>query len=170
MLLRTRHQILSAMESRAYKTGVRQINDGPGHRIRIKYTRGEIDREFECVVLVRSSLWYEHRLNLYGMGLVEMVVCAKHDSCLPIPAWSVEENKVYNPGETAHPLSTLGNKTFRGSRYGHTLFIAAILTGQEEALKILEDEGHIPRSTRYRLKAKVRAYANLKRGRRLVIE
>ncbi|WP_201387959.1 hypothetical protein [Ktedonobacter sp. SOSP1-85] len=170
MLLRTRHQILSVLESRAYTTGVRQMNDGPGHRIRVHFKRGTVDREFECVVLVRSSLWYEHRLNLYGMGLIEMVVCARHDSCLPIPVWSVEEGKVYNPGETAHPLSALESKTFRGSRSGHALFVAAILTQKQEALTLLEDERHIPRSTRYRLKAKVRAYANLKRGKRLRIE
>jgi hypothetical protein len=135
-----------------------------GHRIR--YNRGGTDREFECVVLVRSSHWYSYRLNVFGIDIIELVVCGRHDSCLPIPVWSVEETKIYNPLETARPLDDLSKPEVRGTRYGHALLVAAILSGKQEALELLEQ---LPRSMRYRVQAEVRAYANLKRGRKLKI-
>lgn len=166
-MLRTRHEILSVLSSSAYKTGVSMLNDGPGHRLRIHYCRGNTDRAYECVVLVRSSDWYEYRLNVYAqLEGIELVVCARHDSCLPIPVWSVEEAKAYHAGETARPLSDLANPRVRGSKYGHRLFIAALLSAKQEVMDIFNDT-HFPRSTRYRIKAQVRRYANLRPGGRL---
>src|SRR6266571_1421239 len=96
-MLRTYHEILSMLQSSAWTTGVSQVNDGSGHRIHIRYNRGGTDREFECVVLVRSSHWYEYRLNVFGVDFIELVVCGRHDGCLPVPVWSVE-GEIYNPG------------------------------------------------------------------------
>jgi hypothetical protein len=95
-------------------------------------------------------------------------VCGKHDSCCPIPVWSVEEANVYEPGETAFPITQLRDREIRGTKYGSLLLIAALLSGKQEALDILNDET-LPRSTRYRYEAKVREYANLKRGSKLKI-
>jgi hypothetical protein len=166
-MLRSRHEILSMLQSSAFSTGVSILNDGPGHRLRVQYQRGETNRPFDCVVLVRSSQWFRYRLNVFAeLDGIEMVICARHDSCLPVPVWSVEEARVYNPGETAVPLSTLLDVKVRGSKYGHLLFIAAILSGHQEALDAL---AQLPRSTRYRIQAQVRAYANLRPGNKLKI-
>ncbi|HET8840761.1 MAG TPA: hypothetical protein VFN35_04805 [Ktedonobacteraceae bacterium] len=168
-MLRTRHEILSVLSSSAYKTGVSILNDGPGHRLRIHYARGNTDRAYECVVLVRSSDWYKYRLNVYAqLEGIEFVVCAVHDSCLPVPAWSVEEARVYQTGETKRPLSDLSKPRVRGSKYGHLLFIAALLSAKQEVMDILNDP-QFPRSTRYRIRAEVRKYANLRPGGRLHI-
>jgi hypothetical protein len=168
-MLRTRHEILSMLSSSAYKTGVSILNDGPGHRLRIHYARGQVNRAYECVVLVRSSDWYKYRLNVYAqLEGIEFVVCGTHDSCLPVPVWSVEEARVYQSGETKRPLTDLANPRVRGSRYGHLLLIAALLSAKQEALDILNSK-QIPRSTRYRIKSEVRKYANLRPGGRLRI-
>lgn len=168
-MLRTRHEILSMLSSSAYKTGVSILNDGPGHRLRIRYARGAVDRAYECVVLVRSSDWYKYRLNVYAqLEGIEFVVCATHDSCLPVPAWSVEEARVYQAGETKRPLADLADPRVRGSKYGHLLFIAALLSAKQEMMDILNDK-QFPRSTRYRIRAEVRKYANLRPGGRLRI-
>ena len=166
-MLRTRHEILSMLSSSAYKTGVSILNDGPGHRLRIHYRRGDVDRAYDCVVLVRSSDWYEYRLNVYAqLEGVEMVVCAVHDSCLPVPCWEVQEAKEYRAGVTKQPLSNLADRNIRGSKYGHRLFIAALLTARPEALNLLNAKS-FPASTRRRIKAEVRKYANLRPGGRL---
>src|SRR5450755_4082347 len=104
-MLRSRHQILSMLQSSAATTGVSLLNDGPGHRVRLRYQRGETDRALDGVVLLRSSHWYHYRLNVYGqLDGIEIVVCGAHDSCLAVPVWSVAEAKVYQPGATAVPL------------------------------------------------------------------
>jgi len=69
-------------------------------------------------------------------------------------------------GETAQPLADLRKLEVRGTKYGHALLVAAILSGKQEAITILEQ---LPRSTRYRVQAEVRMYTNLRRGRKLKI-
>ena len=69
-------------------------------------------------------------------------------------------------GETAQPLADLRKLEVRGTNYGHALLVAAILSGKQEAITILEQ---LPRSTRYRVQAEVRMYTNLRRGRKLKI-
>ena len=166
-MLRSRHQILSMLQSSAATTGVSLLNDGPGHRVRLRYQRGETDRALDGVVLLRSSHWYHYRLNVYGeLDGIEIVVCGAHDSCLAVPVWSVAEAKVYQPGETAVPLETLQSSSYRSSKPGHRLLVAALLTSQPEALRI---KASLPRSTRYRVEAELRQYANLRPGNRLKI-
>lgn len=168
-MLHTRHQILSMLQSSAVTTGVSLLNDGPGHRIRIQYQRGRLDRLFEAVVLRRSFDWYRYRLNLYAqLGGIEMIVCAAHDTCVMLPVWCVSEAQVYNEGETSIPLARLADPAFRGSRAGHHLFIGALLSSQPAAFDVLTATS-FPRSTRYRIQAKVRSYATLRPGNRLKV-
>lgn len=181
-MLRTRREILSMLHSSAFTTGIHLLSEGPSHshRITIESTRHykqhqeQEDKEeepqpqrFRAVLLIRSSEWYKYRLNVFGeLQGIELIVCAKHDSCLPIPVWSVEEARVYQPGETAIPLSDLLARKVRGTKYGSLLLVAALLSSKQEALDLLKQ---FPRSTRYRYEAKVRCYANLKRGGKLNI-
>ena len=62
----------------------------------------------------------------------------------------------------------MADPKFRGSRYAHALFIAAVLSAKQEALDLLLDPA-LPRSTRYRIQAQVRKYADLRRGSKLKI-
>src|SRR5216117_295730 len=41
------------------------------------------------LVLGRSSEWYTYRLNTYADN-IDAVVCATHDSCLPIPVFALD--------------------------------------------------------------------------------
>jgi hypothetical protein len=158
------------LQSSANETGICLLKEGSGHshRITIESTRLSDDAvQVRAVLLVRSSQWYQHRLNVFGqVEGIELVVCGKHDSCVPVQVWSVEEAKMYEPGETVTDLAQLRDVKVRGTKYGSLLFVAAILAAKQEALDILEDED-FPQSTRYRYEAKVRYYANLRPGVKL---
>jgi hypothetical protein len=170
-MLRTRREILSMLQSSSEETGIKLISTGPkhSHRITVESTRREKPTEFRAVLLVRSSDWYHYRLNVFGkLEGIELIVCATHDSCVDLQVWSVEEAKIYEPGETAVPLASLKDRTVRGPKYGSLLFVAALLCSKQEALDILADDD-FPESTRYRYESKVRYYANLKRGTKLSI-
>src|SRR2546421_7191013 len=52
------------------------------------------------LVLGRSSEWYSYRLNTYADN-IDAVVCATHDSCLPIPVFALD-----TPGTYSKPLAT----------------------------------------------------------------
>jgi len=171
-MLRTRREILSLLTSSAFTTGIHLVSEGPGHshRITVQSTRDTHPLQFNAVLLVRSSQWYTYRLNVFGQVQgIELVVCAEHDSCVPVPVWSVEDAKIYQQGETTTPLVELVKREIRGTKYGSRLFIAALLSGKQEVLDILSDP-EFPRSTRYRYKAKAREYAALKPGVKLKID
>jgi hypothetical protein len=161
------------LNSSADSTGMHLISEGPGHshRIIIESRRDEKKGpvQFRAVLLLRSSDWYRYRLNVFGkLQGIELIVCGTHDSCMQLPVWSVEEAKVYQPGETAIPLSQLADPKVRGTKYGSLLFVAALLSDKQEARELLTAKD-FPRSTRYRYQAKVRTYANLRPGEKLKI-
>jgi hypothetical protein len=173
MTLHSRREILSVLNSSAESTGMHLLSEGPGHSHRITIlSRRDKEKgpvQFRAVLLVRSSDWYRYRLNVFGkLQGIELIVCGKHDSCMQIQVWSVEEAKVYQPGETATPLAQLADPKVRGTKYGSLLFVAALLSDKQEARSILTQKD-FPRSTRYRYQAKVRQYANLKSGNKLKI-
>ncbi|MBA2681321.1 MAG: hypothetical protein H0U76_23335 [Ktedonobacteraceae bacterium] len=170
-MLQTRREILSVFTSSASTTGLHLVSEGPAHshRITVKSTRHGREEFFKAVLLGRSSEWYHYRLNVFGVVQgIELVVCGTHDSCIPLPVWSVDEAKSYTPGETAIPLADLATPKIRGTKYGSLLLVAALLSGKAEALTLLNDPS-FPRSTRYRYHAKVRQYATLKPGVKLNI-
>ena len=141
-MLRTRRELLSMLNSSAFTTGIHLVSEGPGHshRITIKSTRNgnAASQFFTAVLLVRSSDWYHYRLNVFGQVQgIELVVCGEHDSCLPIPVWSIEDTKIYQEGETKIPLAELAKREVRGTKYGSLLFVAALLSGKQELLDIL---------------------------------
>lgn len=171
-MLRTRREILSVLRSSSNETHIELVATGPrhSHRITIASTKqsGE-PAEYKAVLLVRSSDWYRYRLNVFGrLEGIQLIVCAIHDSCVDVHVWCVEEAKEYSAGETAIELSTLRDPKVRGTKYGSFLLTAALLCSKQEALDILDDD-HFPTSTRYRYEAKVREYANLKRGTKLSV-
>lgn len=169
-MLRTRREILSVLRTSSAETNIELVATGPQHSSRITIASTRQDDEpvhYKAVLLVRSSDWYRYRLNVFGkLAGIELIVCATHDSCVDIQVWSVEEAKVYEPGETVIPLTSLRDPKIRGTKYGSLLLTAALLCSKQEALDILEDDS-FPVSTRYRYESKVRYYANLKRGTKL---
>jgi hypothetical protein len=67
-MLRTRREILSMLVSSSFTTGIHLLREGPGHshRLTIQSTRGETPEQYNAVLLVRSSAWYQYRLNVFG--------------------------------------------------------------------------------------------------------
>ena len=170
-MLQTRRDMLSMLVSSSAATNIYLVSEGPkhSHRVTIESRRGEMPQQFTSVLLVRSSQWYHYRLNVFGQASgVEMIVCGKHDSCVPVHVWSVEEARSYEPLETATPLSSLADPAVRSCKYGSLLLIAALLSGKQEARDILGAKD-FPRSTRYRYQARARQYATLKPGQKLNI-
>ncbi|GER88890.1 hypothetical protein KDW_30520 [Dictyobacter vulcani] len=170
-MLRTRREILSVLRTSQEETKIKLLATGPQHssRITIESTRQKDDEPvtLKAALLIRSSDWYRYRLNVFGkLAGIESIVCAIHDSCVDIQVWCVEDAKAYEPGETVIPLTSLRDPKVRGTKYGSLLFTAALLCSKQEALDILNDDS-FPISTRYRYEAKVRYYANLKRGTKL---
>ena len=114
------------------------------------------------LVLGRSSEWYSYRLNTYADN-IDAVVCATHDSCLPIPVFALDTpGSHYKPLATRyHPLSKIPMHFFRTER-GHKMLLGALMCRLPEAEQVLSS---FPRSTRYHIELEVKQLLLRRRGR-----
>jgi hypothetical protein len=114
------------------------------------------------LVLGRSSEWYAYRLNTYADN-IGAVVCATHDSCLPIPVFALDTPLTYyKPLATRyHPLSKIPVHFFHTER-GHKMLVGALMCRLPEAEQVLSG---FKRSTRYRIELETRQLLLRKRGR-----
>lgn len=114
------------------------------------------------LVLGRSSEWYSYRLNTYADN-IDAVVCATHDSCVPVPVFALDTpGAYYKPLTTRyHPLSKIPAHFFHTER-GHKMLLGALMCRLPEAEQVLSG---FPRSTRYRIELEVRRLLLRKRGR-----
>jgi hypothetical protein len=114
------------------------------------------------MVLGRSSEWYTYHLNIYADN-IGALVCATHDSCVPIPVFALDTPSAYYPSLATryHPLSQIPARFFRTKR-GHKMLLGALMCRLPEAEQVLSG---IPRSTRYHLELEVRQLLLRKRGR-----
>lgn len=163
-------EVLSLLIERSRRThvSVEEASPEQGRRLVVRYQRDGHDERRTAVVLGRSSDWYKYRLNVYAQFEgVQWVVAGTHDSCLSVPVWSVEEERLYNPYETCIPLQTLRENTkLLHTSFGHKLLLGAKVCGLPEADAIA---ALLKRSAQFALLVEVRSYTHRKRGRQLKI-
>ena len=154
--------------SRRTKVFVEHASDEQGRRITIHYQRDGHDEYREAALLGRSSDWYRHRLNVYAeLEGIQWVVAGTHDSCLPVPVWSVEEEKLYEPHETRVPFSELrSNERFRHTSFGHQLLLGGMMCNLPEARAAAAE---LKDTARFAMERNVRRYSHRRRGRQLKI-
>ncbi len=114
------------------------------------------------LVLGRSSEWYKYRLNTYA-NTIDAVVCATHDSCLPIPVFALDVIGVYYKSFKMryYPLEQIPERFWHTER-GHKMLVGALMCKVPEAERVLS---RFKRSTRYRIELETRQLLLRKRGR-----
>jgi hypothetical protein len=173
---RYRHdEVFSLLISRAQRTGVDVVHAAPtqGRRItihaRLQNEQGEWAEAVRVAVLLgRSSDWYRYRLNVYAVQFegIEWIVCGTHDTCVPIPVWSVEEEKLYNKYETRIAFADLltTHRKYWKTEFGHKLLLGGMICNLPEARQVALK---LKKSARFALEAEVRKHAHRRKGPQL---
>ena len=172
----TYEEVFSLLISRSARTGVdvkhadaqeqgrlitihAKIQDGKG---------GVLEGERVAVLLGRSSDWYKYRLNVYAQQFagVQWIIAGTHDTCVSVPVWSVEEEKLYEPYQTRISFADLLTKyeTLRHTAFGHRLVLGGMICNLPEAHAVAKT---LKRSARFALEADVRKHIHMKKGRPL---
>ncbi len=89
------------------------------------------------LVLGRSSEWYKYRLNTYA-DAIDAVVCATHDSCLPIPVFALDVVGTYFPPDKTryYPFDKIPARFWHTER-GHKMLLGALMRKLPEAERVL---------------------------------
>lgn len=107
----------------------------------------------------RSSDYWTERVHLLDIdGHINLVVCLKHDSCLPLRVLALDTGTLYGARNTPAWYTPEKRTTWTGS----AVFLGQLLSGVAEAYQALDT---LPRSTRYRYLARVKSTLKGKRGR-----
>lgn len=171
----TWQETFSLLINRSKRTGVQVLHAAPhqGRRITI-----HIDMQTEegnrlsgdrvAVLLGRSSDWYKYRLNVYAEQFegIQWIVAGTHDTCVSVPVWCVEEEKLYNAHETRISFTDLLQKydRLRFTEFGHKLILGGMICNIPEAKTVAAT---LKRSARFALEADVRKHTHRKKGRPL---
>jgi hypothetical protein len=119
---------------------------------------------YRACLLSRSSDYYEKRMNLQPRP-VSLLICAEHDSCVPLSVLALDEGYQYAPREVPHWYTPEKRFTTRGSR----VFLGQLLCGMQAAFDELDDRHKMSRATKYRYLARLRAYLKRKQGRQIAV-
>jgi hypothetical protein len=176
----TYEEVFSLLISRAARTGVdvKYADAGQGRLITIhaRLKGGDEDAGGEewieddrvAVVLGRSSDWYKYRLNVYAQKFagVQWIVAGTHDTCVPVPVWCVEDERLYSAYETRISFNDLLQKyeQLRYTAFGHRLILGGMICNLPEAREVAKT---LKKSARYALEADVRKHTHMKKGRPL---
>lgn len=140
-----------------------------------------------AVILARSSDWYRYSLNTYRHD-IECVVAGTHDSCLEVPALSMDDQEWHDvdtlrldfeqilaPAERGiiHPRAAMDRENnpdlfearYRKTRYGHRVLVGGIIRGRADASQRLMT---LPERTRFRIEAEARHLRKRRPGRPLL--
>lgn len=114
------------------------------------------------LVLGRSSEWYKYRLHTYA-DAIDAVVCATHDSCLPIPVFALDmEGTYFLPYKMRYyPFDKIPERFWHTER-GHKMLVGALMCQLPEAGRVLQG---FKRSTRYHLESELKHLLRRKAGR-----
>jgi len=115
------------------------------------------------VALVRSSDYWEYRLHLQR-GAIDLVVCYRHDSVVPVHVLALEDGRAYEPEDLPGKYTTLDAVKAEHSRYAAKVLVGALLCGKKAAHDLLLA---MPESTRRKYEAKMHHYQRRQRGRPL---
>jgi hypothetical protein len=176
-------EVFSQLVSREDRTGVKVEHAAPDQGRRITLTidildprdsegdpkeRHRLQGERVAVLLGRSSDWYKYRLNVYAVQRAQIawIVCGTHDTCVNVPVWSVEEEKLYDVYETRIAFADLLGQYSRywGSEFGHKLLLGGMICNLPEAKDVAK---HLKKSARFALEAEVRRHAHRRKGPQL---
>ena len=106
----------------------------------------EHEETFKALVLTSSWDYWEYRLS-FSAPAVSLIICSKHDSCLPVRVLEVG-NTGYNfaPRELPEDAPVPGGtRTKRTARF----FLGALLSGEQQAFNALKNM-HPSSQKRYR--------------------
>ncbi len=117
------------------------------------------------VVLVQSSDFWEYRLHLEQSAL-ELVVCYRHDSVVPVHVLALEDGRDYAPEDLPGKYTTLDVVKAEHSRHAAKVLVGALLCGKKAAHDLLLG---MPTSTRRKYEAKMHAYQRRQAGRPLAV-
>lgn len=141
-------------------------------------------KKYRAIILARSSEWYKYSLNCQDVWRhgIELVVAGTHDSCLPVPVQALDHPKWYEPmrtrikgdegqaitvtstDEKGHPNDKFD--TMRRSKYGHDIFIGALMCGRDDAIARLAT---MRESTVLRIKAELKTLHKRREGRPIAV-
>lgn len=100
--------------------------------------------EMLATILVVSFDYYEHRLNLARHG-IDLVICQRHNSALPVWCLELDSAHLYKPG-TAPDTRPAADRQ-RRTQDEQRVFISLIILGVDTAMAELND---MPYRTRIR--------------------
>jgi hypothetical protein len=141
-------------------------------------------KPYRAIILARSSDWYKYSLNcqITWKHGIKLVVCGTHDSCLPVHVQALDHPKWYEPkmtrikddeGQALAVKSTDGKghpndnfDTMRRSKYGHNIFIGALMCGREDAIARLS---LMKEGTVLRIKAELKQLHKRREGKPLAV-
>lgn len=172
-------EVFSMLVSREGRTGVQVAHAAPEQGRRITITVDVLDPrdperklhlqgERVAVLLGRSSDWYKYRLNVYAVQVAQIawIVCGTHDSCVSVPVWSVEEERLYDVYETRIAFADLLGqyRQYWGREFGHQLLLGGMICNLPEAREVAR---HLKKSARFALEAEVRRHTHKRKGPQL---
>lgn len=185
----TYEEVFSMLISHSGRTGVEVLHadqEKQGRLIQIhvdianpeesaKPESGEEENEEErlvgdrvAVLLGRSSDWYKYRLNVYAEAFegVQWIIAGTHDTCVSVPVWCVEQEKLYRAYETRISFNDLQHtyQKLRYTAFGHRLILGGMICNLPEAKEVAVS---LKRSARYALEADVKKHIHRKKGRPL---
>ena len=104
------------------------------------------DKTHYALVLSRSWDYWEYRLS-FSAPAVSLVICSRHDSCLPIRVLEVgSSGYCYAPRDLPRDADPAGT---RRTRKTALIFVGALLSGDQQAFDAL-DRMHLSSRKRYR--------------------
>jgi len=109
----------------------------------------------EAVILAQSSDYYHY--HLAERSTLALVVAGQHNSYLHLPVWETRSNKRYEARETAFTIGTSAFARIRATHLGHTILIAALASGDQNAVSYLAT---LPARTKRRIHNEVIAFQN----------
>ena len=89
------------------------------------------------IVLVRSSDFWEYRLHLAQAGAPSLVVCYRHDTCLPVPIIELESGHQYKMHEFPRQFNSFEDAYQSRTRAGRLVIVGGLLCGMQAAYDLL---------------------------------
>ena len=115
------------------------------------------------LVLARSSDFWQYRLHL-ARSPIEMVVCYRHDTILPVTVVEIETGNHYQPHEYPHQFTSYEDAYQARTRAGRLTIVGGLLCGVQRAYDLVAD---LPESTRRKYENSAHDFQKRRRGRQL---
>jgi hypothetical protein len=115
------------------------------------------------LVLVRSSDFWHYRLHLTRFPL-DLIVCYRHDTVLPVTVVEIETGKHYKPHDYPHQFTSYEDAYKARSQAGRLTIVGGLLCGVQRAYDLVAT---LPESTRRKYEHSAHAFQKRRRGRQL---